>query len=77
MSEKEFVELTIKLPKALFEFLFDTEINIEKFIERMVFETVFANIEEMTPKVLMDRYNLKPVFKAHGVLPPHYGDPWG
>lgn len=75
MTKEEFVELTVKIPKPLFEFLFDTEINIEEFIKRMVVEAVLANIEEMTPKILMDRYNLKPVFKEYGVLPKYYGDP--
>jgi len=64
MSKEEFVELTIKIPKPIFTYLFDTEIKIEDYITRIVVEAVYSDIENNTLKQILDKYNLKPVFRG-------------
>jgi hypothetical protein len=75
MSKEEFTELTIKIPKPVFTYLFDTEVDIEKYVVHRLVETVFADIEEGDPKKVMGQYNLRPVFKQYDVsIPPCYDD---
>lgn len=69
MNGKEFVELTVKIPKPIFEFLFDTEIDVEKHIVQIVVEAVYSDVESGLSKLIMKKYSLEPVFKEYGVLP--------
>ena len=74
MSKEETVEVTIKLPKAIADFLKDEEHDLAEYVTQTIIESVLSEIEGVTPKIIMDRYKLAPVFEAYGVLPDYYKD---
>lgn len=80
MSEKqETVEVTMKLPKAIVDFLKDAERDVAKYIEKNVVGCVMSDLEcdfLHIPKVeeVIRKYGLKPVFKEFGVLPGYYNN---
>ena len=77
MKGEETVKVTVKLPKAIVDFLKDTERAVEKYIEDNVVGCVMSDLEfefSHIPKVeeVIRKYGLKPVFKEFGVLPSYY-----
>jgi len=75
MSKQETVEVTIKLPKTVVDFIKDMEGDVQQYIAHTIVDLMVSYVESVNAKQLMDQYNLKPVFKEYGVLPGYYGDP--
>lgn len=76
MSEKaEFVEVTLKLPKAVVDFIkaIDKPKSLEEHLTKHIVETMQSYVEmlECSPGELIKRFNLGPVFKEYGVFPEH------
>ena len=79
MSEKvETVDVTLKLPKAVIDFIkaVDQPDSVEEYLASHTVETMESYVEmlESSPGILMERFNLKPVFKKYGVLPSYAED---
>ena len=71
MSKEEFVEVTIKLPKPIAEFLqtFPSKNqNLEETITFIIIEHVRIDVEN-AEETLTDTYNLEPIFKKYEVEP--------
>ena len=78
MSEKvETVDVSLKLPKAVIDFIkaVDQPESLEEYLTSHTVETMESYVEmlESSPGILMERFNLKPVFKQYDVLP-HYAE---
>jgi len=71
-GEKDFVEVTLKLPKAVADYFRDNKEPLEERLVKELVEVAFAQVETVNADVLMDKYGLKPVFKEYGVLPCYY-----
>ena len=70
MSEEETVEVTVKLPKAIVEFLKDMTSNMEEYIVHNIVQMVEADLEAdefYNPKQVVEKYNLMPVFEKHDI----------
>jgi len=74
MNGEETVEVTVKLPKAVVDLIRDMEGDPAKWISQEILDLMVSYIESVNATQLMDKYNLKPVFKEHGVLPPYYNN---
>ena len=75
MSKQETVEVTLKLPKALVDFLEIMEGDITEYLTHTIVDLHMSYVESLDANMLMRVFNLKPVFKEYGVLPCYYGDP--
>jgi len=75
MSKEETVEVTVKLPKAVVDFIKEMEGNVEEYIAYTIVDLMVSYVEGVNAEQLMEKYNLKPAFKACGVLPSYYKDP--
>ena len=75
MSKEETVEIRVKLPKTVVDFIKDMEGDVAKYIAYCIVDLTTSYIENVNAEYLMAKYNLKPAFKAYGVLPCYYGDP--
>jgi len=75
MSKEETVEITVKLPKAVYDFIKDMEGDVAEFVAYNIVELMVTYVEGINASRLMDKYNLKPAFKAYSVLPCYYKDP--
>lgn len=75
MSKQETVEVTLRLPKALVDFIRTMEGDVEEYLAYTVVDLHMSYVEGIDAKMLMDHFKLKPVFKEYGVLPSYYGDP--
>ena len=67
--------MTVKIPKAVVDFIKDMEGDVEKYVAYTIVDLMFSYVESVNAEQLMDRYDLKSVFKEYGVLPCYYGDP--
>ena len=72
MSKQETVEVTVKLPKAIVDCIRDMEGDPAKWISKQIIDLLVSYIECVDETQLMDKYDLKPVFREHGVLPCYY-----
>ena len=74
MIEK--VKVTLELPKAVVDFIqaVDKPESIETYLVEHFVETMesYCELLESSPGVLMDKFNLKPIFKAYDCLPAVY-----
>jgi len=79
MSEKqETVEVTLKLPKALIDFLNAMDVNVEEYLVLTIVDNIAADLEADTfhyPKQLVEKHNLMPVFRRFNVSVSNYIDP--
>ena len=82
MSKEETVEVTIKLPKAIVDFIKDQEgKDVSGYITHCIMELHVSYLENVSDETgedaetVMNQYNLKPVFKEYGVLPCYYKQP--
>jgi len=81
MSKQETAKVTLELPKEIVDFIKDVEGDVQKYITHVVMELHVSYIEGLSidtgedPETIMNKYGLKPVFKAYGVLPCYYRDP--
>ena len=78
MSEQETVEVTLKLPKAIVDFLKDMNVNVEEYIVHNVIGVIEADLEADTfycPKQLVEKHNLMPVFREFNVDVSNYINP--
>lgn len=75
MSKQETVEVTLKLPKAIVDFL--GKENLEQRLTKDVIEGVLSQIEGdyFSPETVMANHGLKQIFKQYNVLPSYYKDP--
>ena len=77
MSKEEKVEVTLKLPKAVVDFIksVDKPESLEEYLVQQIVETMQSYVEmlECTAGLLMNRFNLGPVFKEYGVFPDYQG----
>jgi len=78
MSEKETVEVTLKLPKQIAEYIkaeYPTD-NLEETLTKDIVEDSLSQLEgeddTETTKALMKKYGLLPIFKQYGILPSYY-----
>ena len=83
MSEKiEYVEVTVKVPRKIFDFLKDLEkpmnMTVKEYIEHSIIQDVFSDMDctaggggpFFDPDELIKRYELKPIFQKHGIQDP-------
>ena len=75
MSKQETVEVTLRLPKALVDFLEIMEGDIKEYLTHTIVDLHMSYVEGLDAKMLMQVFKLTPVFKEYGVLPSYYGDP--
>ena len=75
MSEKETVNITLKLPKAIVNYYGEGEESVEKRLTWELVEKAMGQVESIDAETLMETFKLKPVFKAYDVLPDYYKDP--
>lgn len=75
MSKEETVEVTLRLPKAIVDFL--GKENLEQRLTKDVIEGVLSQIEGdyFSPETVMVNHGLKRIFKQYNVLPCYYKDP--
>jgi hypothetical protein len=77
---EEIVEVTVKLPKAVVEFLKAMHGNVEEHIARDIIGGLVSYIECVSETRLLpetmegaaEKYGLVSVFKARGVLPSYW-----
>jgi len=72
MSKQETVEVTLRLPKAVVDCIREMEGDPAMFIAGEIIGLMVSYLESVDATQLMDKYDLKPVFKEHGVLPSYY-----
>lgn len=79
MSAKEdTVEVTVKLPKAIVDFLKDMDVDVEGYIVHNVIGVIEADLEAdgfCNPKRVVEKHNLVPIFEKHGLSISSYIDP--
>ena len=83
MSKEETVEVTIKVPKAIVEFLRALGENVlgekpEEYMVRQIVDSIAADLEAdafFDPKEFVRKFNLLPVFEKYGVSPSCHIDP--
>ena len=81
MSKEETVEVTLKLPKRVVDFIRDVEGKVEEYLVQCIVDLHVSYVECLAsdtkeyPEKIMDQYGLRPVFKSYGVLPCYYRDP--
>jgi len=72
----EYEEITVKIPKAIMNFLKDHEDMLEEktedYLERCIVGSVAADIESqdcfvLSPKKMVKKYELQPIFKQFDV----------
>jgi hypothetical protein len=73
----EYEEITVKIPKAIIEFLKDHEDMLEEkaeeYLERCIVGVVSSDIESqdcfvLSPVKLVKKYKLEPIFKKFDVV---------
>ena len=71
----EIVEIKLRIPKAVIDFIekFERKDPAEFIIQNLI-AIVLSDVENGSPTVLIDQYNLKPVFKEYGIFPSYYGE---
>jgi len=78
MSKQETVEVTLKLPKAIVDFLKDSEkaleMTMEEYLVYSIMQVVGADIDTLdtfvpTPKQIVKQYGLKATLKEYNALP--------
>jgi len=69
MGKMEMVEVKLKLPKALVDFIQAMGEDVEEYLAYTIIDGVHAAVEagEFTQK-LIDKQGLPPLFKAYGVI---------
>jgi len=72
MSEREFVEVTLKLPKPITEWFQHSQKSLEKVLERVVVEHVYAEVDGVEPDLIMEKFGLKQIFKDYGLHVPRF-----
>lgn len=85
MSKEETIEVTVKLPKKLVEFLRAMEKNLdmtmEQYIQRNIVDVVYADLDSMEvflPPIVptriefVEKYGLAEVFKQYNFEIPKY-----
>ena len=80
MNETETVEVTLKLPKQLTEFIKDSwsTDNLEETLTKEIVEISYAQLDAdanekgVFPEELIEKYGLLPIFKKYGTLPGSY-----
>jgi len=77
MSKQETVEITVKLPKAIVDYLKCMKSDVAEYIQSSVVGYIQADIEfehmhPILPEKVMEKYGLKTIFKEYGVLPCYY-----
>jgi len=78
MSEKETVEVTVKLPKAIVDFLKSMNVDVEEYIVHNVVGVIEADLEADTfyyPKQLVEKHNLMTVFRKFNISVSSYVNP--
>lgn len=69
----ETVEVSLKLPKAVVDFIkaVDKPESLEKYLEHLIVENTqsYTELLESTSGLIMEKFELTPVFKEYGVLP--------
>ena len=77
MSKTETVEVTLKLPKQIIEFIKDSwsTDNLEETLTKEIVDISYSQVEVeanekgIFPEELMSKYGLLPIFRKYGVLP--------
>jgi len=77
---EEIVEVTVKLPKAVFDFLKDMHGNVEEYLAQDTVNGLVSYIEVVsetrllpeTAEEAMKKYGLVSVLKEQGLLPTYY-----
>jgi hypothetical protein len=72
MSKQETVEVTIKLPKTVVDFIKDMEGDVAEYVAYTIVDLMTSYVEGVNAEQLMAKYNLKPAFKEYGVLASYY-----
>ena len=78
MSEIETVEMTLKLPKGIVDFLKDMGENVDEYLVRAIVCDIAAGLEAdafWNPKYLVKKHNLMPAFKHYDAGPSSYINP--
>jgi len=78
MSKQETVEVTLKLPKAIVDFLKAMGVDVEEYLTRTIVDNVEADLEADTfyyPKQLVEKHNLMPVFRKFNISVSNYINP--
>ena len=77
MNKTELVEVTLKLPKQIAEFIKETyhTDNLEKTLTKEIVEVSCSQVDaedDDVAEALVKKYDLLPIFKQYGILPNHY-----
>jgi len=78
MSKQETVEVTLKLPKAVVDFLNAVDVNVEEYLVHTIVDNIAADLEADTfyyPKRLVEKFNLMPIFREFNVSVDRYINP--
>lgn len=77
MSKQETVEVTLKLPKAIMDFLKDMapsiEMTVEEYLTYSIIQAVAADVDTFdvfvpTWKQIVDKYGLAPTLKRYNAV---------
>lgn len=82
-KETKTIEVTLKLPKQIAEFIKDSwsTDNLEETLTKEIVSISYsqvdaeANEKGIFPEELMKKYGLLPIFKDYGVLPSYIKEP--
>ena len=78
MSDVEMVELTLKLPKGIVDFLRASVENLDEWLAREIVDHIHGQLDAdvfFDPKETVKKYNLMAVFKKYDLSVSSYLDP--
>ena len=65
----DYVTVTLKIPKEVAEWFKDTyTTTLEERLTAEIVEVCYAQIENIEPQVVIDKYHLGPVFKQYDLI---------
>lgn len=78
-KQEETVEVVLRLPKAVVDFLQDREGDVAEYLARDTVDSLVSQIEcicidepDKEPGQIAQSYNLIPIFKERGLLPSYW-----
>ncbi len=78
MSKEDLVEVTVKLPRGVVDFLTDMGENLEEYIVYTIVHDIAAGLDAdawCLPKYWVKKHNLGPIFQQHKISVSSYINP--
>jgi len=69
-TKKDYVDVTLKLPKPITEWFQHSQESLEKVLERVVVEHVYAEVDGVEPDLIMEKFGFKQIFRDYGLHVP-------